>query len=110
MTIQWCGTGLSAVPGLKRLIGLGYPVCVWNRTVEKAQQVVGSYTTRIRQFDLESLRASLAEGDIVVSMLPGDWHVPIAEAAIGAKAHFVSSSYISPEMRALDDAAKAAGV
>ena len=110
MTIQWCGTGLSAVPGLKRLIGLGYPVCVWNRTVEKAEKVVGSYTKRIRQFDLETLRDSLAEGDIVVSMLPGDWHVPIAEAAIEAKAHFVSSSYISPEMRALDDAAKAAGV
>ena len=110
MTIQWCGTGLSAVPGLKRLIGLGYPVCVWNRTVEKAEKVVGSYTKRIRQFDLETLRDSLVEGDIVVSMLPGDWHVPIAEAAIEAKAHFVSSSYISPEMRALDDAAKAAGV
>ena len=72
MTIQWCGTGLSAVPGLKRLIGLGYPVCVWNRTVEKAQQVVGSYTTRIRQFDLESLRASLAEGDIGQHFPPSD--------------------------------------
>jgi saccharopine dehydrogenase (NADP+, L-glutamate forming) len=43
-------------------------------------------------------------------MLPGDWHVPIAEAAIAAGAHFVSSSYISPEMRALDAAAKEAGV
>jgi saccharopine dehydrogenase (NADP+, L-glutamate forming) len=43
-------------------------------------------------------------------MLPGDWHVPIAEMCINKGAHFVSSSYISPEMRALDDKARAAGV
>jgi saccharopine dehydrogenase (NADP+, L-glutamate forming) len=43
-------------------------------------------------------------------MLPGDWHVPLARAAIGAGAHFVSSSYIAPEMRALDQAAQEAGV
>ena len=43
-------------------------------------------------------------------MLPGDWHVPLAEAAIAAGANFVSSSYIAPEMRALDAAAKAADV
>ena len=46
----------------------------------------------------------------MVSMLPGDWHVPLAEKAIARKAHFVSSSYIAPEMRALDDAARDAGV
>jgi saccharopine dehydrogenase (NADP+, L-glutamate forming) len=43
-------------------------------------------------------------------MLPGDWHVPLAELAIAHNAHFVSSSYISPEMRALDDKARNAGV
>jgi saccharopine dehydrogenase (NADP+, L-glutamate forming) len=43
-------------------------------------------------------------------MLPGDWHVPLAEACIEEGAHFVSSSYISPQMRALDPAAKEAGV
>jgi saccharopine dehydrogenase (NADP+, L-glutamate forming) len=43
-------------------------------------------------------------------MLPGDWHVPLAELAIDHKAHFVSSSYIAPEMQALNDAALAAGV
>ncbi|WP_299284118.1 saccharopine dehydrogenase C-terminal domain-containing protein [uncultured Tateyamaria sp.] len=110
MTIHWCGTGLSAIPGLKRLIELGYPVTVWNRTVSKAQEAIGSYTTDIRPFDLNALSDTLSQGDTVVSMLPGDWHVPLAKAAIGAGAHFVSSSYIAPEMRALDMAAKEAGV
>lgn len=110
MTIHWCGTGLSAVPGLRRLIGEGRAVTVWNRTPEKARAAVGDLTEDIRAFDLGALAAALAPGDVVVSMLPGDWHVPIAEAAIAAGAHFVSSSYIAPEMRALDAAAKEAGV
>lgn len=110
MTIHWCGTGLSAIPGLKRLIGLGYPVTVWNRTVEKARGTIGDGGADIRLFDPEALAAALEPGDVVVSMLPGDWHVPLAEAGIRSGAHFVSSSYIAPEMRALDDAAKSAGV
>ena len=51
-------------------------------------------------------RTVLQPGDVVVSMLPGDWHVPLAELAIAKGAHFVVSSYIAPEMRALDDQAR----
>ena len=35
MTIHWCGTGLSAIPGLRRLIGAGHDVTVWNRSTDK---------------------------------------------------------------------------
>lgn len=110
MTIHWCGTGLSAIPGLRRLIEGGQKVTVWNRTVDKAREAVGDLTDDIRAFDLEAIGAALEPGDVVVSMLPGDWHVPLAELAIAKGANFVSSSYIAPEMRALDDKAKAAGV
>lgn len=109
MTIHWCGTGLSAIPGLRRLIEAGHDVAVWNRTREKAVAAVGDLTERIEAFDIDALAAALHPGDIIVSMLPGDWHVPLAELAIGAKAHFVSSSYISPEMKALDTKAREAG-
>ena len=30
MTIHWCGTGLSAIPGLRALIQDGQDVVVWN--------------------------------------------------------------------------------
>jgi saccharopine dehydrogenase-like NADP-dependent oxidoreductase len=39
---------------------------------------------------------------VAVSMLPADQHVSIARACLDKGAHFVSSSYIAPEMRALD--------
>ena len=82
MTVHWCGTGLSAIPGLRRLIEAGTEVTVWNRTVDKAKEAVGDLTSDIRTFDLPALEAALVPGDIVVSMLPGDWHVPLAKAAI----------------------------
>jgi saccharopine dehydrogenase-like NADP-dependent oxidoreductase len=110
MTIHWCGTGLSAIPGLRRLIEAGHDVTVWNRTVEKAQAEVGDLTDKIKAFDIDVLGAELTKGDVIVSMLPGDWHVPLAELAIAKGANFVSSSYIAPEMRALDDRARKAGV
>ena len=110
MTIHWCGTGLSAIPGLRRLIDAGHEVTIWNRTLEKAQDAVGDITQRIHVFDMDTLGAEIQAGDVIVSMLPGDWHVPLAELAIGKGAHFVSSSYIAPEMRDLDAKARASGV
>ncbi|MBS9717954.1 saccharopine dehydrogenase family protein [Pseudohalocynthiibacter aestuariivivens] len=110
MTIHWCGTGLSAIPGLRRLIEAGHKVTVWNRTIGKAQEAVGDLTDDIHVFSLDDLAAVLQSGDVAVSMLPGDWHVPLAELCISKGAHFVSSSYIAPEMRALDATARDAGV
>jgi saccharopine dehydrogenase-like NADP-dependent oxidoreductase len=110
MTIHWCGTGLSAIPGLRRLIEGGHDVVVWNRTLDKAKHTVGDLTQELRVFDKGALGSELTAGDVVVSMLPGDWHLPLAELAISKEAHFVSSSYIAPEMRALNGRAKKAGV
>ena len=105
MVVHWCGTGLSAIPGLKKLIMDGNDVIVWNRTVSKAMRALKDVQVTICEFDIKALEEKLAPKDIVVSMLPGDWHVPLAELAISKKTHFVSSSYISPEMRNLNNAA-----
>ncbi|WP_299840652.1 saccharopine dehydrogenase C-terminal domain-containing protein [uncultured Paracoccus sp.] len=110
MTIHWIGTGLSAIPGLRRLIREGRPVVVWNRTEAKAREAVGDLTDDIRAYSPEALAGAVTKGDIIVSMLPADQHVALARMAIDKGARFVSSSYIAPEMAALDAAAKAAGV
>ena len=110
MTIHWCGTGLSAIPGLRALIEDGLDVKVWNRTASKAQEAIGDLTDNIAAYDMDALSNELCAGDVVVSMLPGDHHAPLAKCAIANRAHFVSSSYIAPEMRDLDRAAKEAGV
>ena len=110
MTIHWCGTGLSSIPGLRRLIEAGHPVVVWNRTVEKARAEVGDIATDIRPYSLEALGAALQPHDIAVSMLPADQHVAIARLCLEKGANFASSSYIAPEMRALDEGFREAGL
>lgn len=110
MTIHWCGTGLSSVPGLRRLLEAGRDVTVWNRTAGEAQAAVGDLTDRIAVMDPEALAAALAPGDIVVSMFPADWHQRLADLALARRSHFVSSSYTTPEMRALDAMARETGV
>ena len=67
-------------------------------------------TKDIRPYSLEALTAALQPGDIAVSMLPADQHVSIAKACLAKGANFVSSSYIAPEMRALDAEFKAKGL
>ena len=110
--IHWCGAGLSAVPGIRRLIERSHTVTVWNRTLEKAKEATvglkGDFDTRV--FDMEALKTALMPGDLAVSMLPGDFHVPVAKICLDAGAHFISSSYISPEMAALDGVAREKGL
>ena len=105
--IHWLGTGLSAIPGLIKLIEDGSSVIVYNRTVETAAQALseieGDY--QIVPFSLKAIEKNAKAGDIVVSMLPGNFHVPVAELSLFLGAHFVSSSYISDEMRSLNNSA-----
>jgi len=110
MKIHWCGTGLSAIPGLRKLITDGHDIIVWNRTIEKAKSAVGDITNSIKEFNIHKLENQLEKGDIVVSMLPGEWHVPIAKLCLKCQSHFVSSSYISPEMRELHNLALKTGL
>jgi saccharopine dehydrogenase-like NADP-dependent oxidoreductase len=52
----------------------------------------------------------ISEADLVVSMLPAFLHPPVAEACVHHRKHFVSASYVSPELRALSEAADRSGV
>ena len=110
--IHWLGSGLSTVPGIRRLIERGHTVTVWNRTVEKAEAATAGMTGDfdIKAFSMEAFEADLQAGDLAVSMLPGDFHVAVADLCLNTGANFVSSSYIAPEMKALDAKAKEKGL
>ena len=111
-TIHWLGTGLSTVPGIRRLAQGPIPLVLWNRTLAKAEQAVAGLDkpVEIKAFDLDELAKAVQPGDILVSMLPGNWHPVIAKLALDKNAHFVSSSYIPPEITALGDLAKQKGL
>ncbi|MGV3632046.1 MAG: saccharopine dehydrogenase C-terminal domain-containing protein [Bacteroidota bacterium] len=52
----------------------------------------------------------IEKADLVISMLPARFHVEVARDCIALKKNIITPSYVSPEMRALDAEAKAAGI
>eukprot|EP00835_Amoeboradix_gromovi_P001912 NODE_98_length_21025_cov_0.475055.p1 type:complete len:744 gc:universal NODE_98_length_21025_cov_0.475055:7752-5521(-) len=52
----------------------------------------------------------IEESDIAVSLVPALYHVAIANSCLRKRKHFVSASYISEEMRKLNDQAKSLGL
>ncbi|WP_340677429.1 saccharopine dehydrogenase family protein [Paraglaciecola sp.] len=111
-TIHWLGAGLSSVPGIIALAKKTSPIIVWNRSVAKAQQTLKNDDVEIdiRQLDWDVLAQVVKPGDVLVSMLPATLHLTVAQFCLTHQTHFVSSSYIAADMRALDSAAKAAGL
>ncbi|WP_316859465.1 saccharopine dehydrogenase family protein [uncultured Cohaesibacter sp.] len=107
--IHWLGAGLSSVPGIRRLITKNDNVTLWNRTIEKAEAATkgleGAF--KVKQFTMQALADDVSKGDIVVSMLPATMHLQVANLCLEKGANFVSSSYISPEMAALDEKVRA---
>ena len=56
--IHWLGTGLSSIPGIRRITQNYENVTIWNRTLEKAQQSishVNKQNVTAKTFDIESL-------------------------------------------------------
>ncbi len=48
--------------------------------------------------------------DLVVSMLPARFHIEVAKDCVAFKTNLITPSYVSPEMQALDEEAKKAGI
>ena len=43
--IHWLGSGLSSIPGIRRLASNNYSLTVWNRTLSKAQKSIDHVKT-----------------------------------------------------------------
>ena len=54
--IHWLGTGLSSIPGIRRISQNYENVTIWNRTLEKAQQSIShvdKQNVTAKKFDIE---------------------------------------------------------
>ncbi len=61
-------------------------------------------------FKTEQRKKAIQSVDIIVSMLPARFHIEVAKDCIVFEKHLVTASYISEEIKALDDAAKSKGL
>ena len=61
-------------------------------------------------FNAEQRQEFVKKSDIVISMLPARFHIEVAKDCITFNKHMVTASYVSEEMKALDEAAKNKGL
>lgn len=89
-------------------------VTVADRSKELAANAVNNHErAKAIAFDVnnEEERTRLVdESDLIISMLPAHMHVAVAEDCVKFKKHMVTASYVSDEMKALNDKAIEAGV
>lgn len=109
------GAGLVSKPMVDYLLKNNFEVWVASRTVSKAENLVrGKDLGKAIAFDItkeeDKLDDLVPQVDLVVSLLPYIYHVKVAKACIRHKKHMVTASYVSEEMKALDEEAKQAGI
>ncbi|OLS31568.1 MAG: Lysine 6-dehydrogenase [Candidatus Thorarchaeota archaeon AB_25] len=109
------GAGLVARPYIQYLSDNGFHVIVASRTISKAERLIeGCDNTEAVAFNIvkddELLEKLTQKVDLVCSLLPYIFHVKAAKVAIRHKTHFCTTSYISDEMKALEDDANKAGI
>lgn len=108
------GAGMVVKPIVTHLLGKGIQVTVATRTKSKAEEMMGDHphgkALAWTVDDQDGLDKMIAEHDLTVSLLPYLHHVMVAKHCIRHKKNMVTTSYVKPEMKALDSEAKAAGI
>ena len=108
------GAGMVAKPLVRYLLDHDFQVKVATRTVSKAEKIIANHPKGIaEQLDVEDIakvEKFVSESDLCISLLPYIHHVMIAKFCVKHKKHCVTTSYVSKDMKALDNDARKANI
>ncbi len=108
------GAGMVVKPIVTYLLQKGYLVTVATRTKSKAEDMIQNHpngeAVSWTVEDLPKLDKMIASHDLTVSLLPWVHHIMVAEHCIKHRKNMVTTSYVKPEMQALDQKVKDAGI
>jgi saccharopine dehydrogenase-like NADP-dependent oxidoreductase len=108
------GAGMVSKPIVVYLLNKGYRVTLGDLDQSKAQAIIDNHDNgRAISFDVKNesaLSQLVQEHDITVSLLPWVFHPKVANYCLEYKKNMVTTSYVKPQMLALDAKAKEAGV
>lgn len=109
------GAGRVAGPLVRYLLNQpDLHLIIATRTIDKAEKLIAGHPRGIaRQLNVEdekALRAAVSEADLTISLLPWIHHIRVANICLKCAKHLVTTSYVKPEMRALDAAARKKGL
>ena len=101
-------------PIVTYLLEKGYHVTVATRTKSKADAMIQGHPNGTSVAwtvdDTGGLDQMIAGHDLCVSLLPWVHHIMVAKHCIRHKKNMVTTSYVKPEMKALDQEARDAGI
>lgn len=112
------GAGRSATSLIKYLLNEAasreWEVIVADYALQLAEEKVSGHPHgRALAFNInkeEERDAIVRQADVVISMLPARFHPSVATACLNYNKHLLTASYVSEDMRALDDQAKEKGL
>lgn len=112
------GAGKTSVYLIEYLIDLAsrnkWHVVVCDADIDAAKDKIGdSEHASAYELDITNAKARekhVREADIVISLMPPSLHILLAKDCLKHKKHLITSSYVSPEMKALHEEAEKAGI
>jgi saccharopine dehydrogenase-like NADP-dependent oxidoreductase len=109
------GAGMVSRPIVRYLLNQKeITICMASRTISKAEYIIDNHPNgkaiSLNISDDNLLEELIAESDVVVSLLPYMYHVKVAKYCIKHQKHLVTTSYVSEEMRELDQEARDNGI
>jgi len=108
------GAGLVARPIVRHLLESGIELTLASNTPDHALEILEGHPLGKSVYWTDDNEVLLNEmvmnNDLVVSLLPYVFHVKVAKCCIAHQKNMVTTSYVSPEMKALDHEAKQAGI
>ncbi|WBX71740.1 saccharopine dehydrogenase family protein [Tenacibaculum retecalamus] len=83
-------------------------------SIENATSIINNHKNataiELDVFNAAQRTEAVKNADIVISMLPARFHIEVAKDCINYNKHMVTASYVSDEMKALDEQAKTKGL
>ncbi len=112
------GAGLSSSSLIRYLLNnsdkYSWKIAVVDKDPELVKQKLGNHPNGIalsfNALNEEERAPEIQKADLVISMLPARFHVEIAKDCLKYKTHLITPSYISKEMKALDEEVKKEGL
>ncbi|MEM4728580.1 MAG: saccharopine dehydrogenase C-terminal domain-containing protein [Thermoplasmata archaeon] len=109
------GAGMISRPMVSYLLDhTKYPVVVASRTISKVRRILGGHprgeAKEVDATKADALEPLVRDAELVVSLLPYVYHPMVARICLKHGKHLVTTSYVSPAMRALDPDFKSAGL
>jgi saccharopine dehydrogenase-like NADP-dependent oxidoreductase len=112
------GAGRSATTLIKYLLDKSESedlfITICDLSEESAQKFTQGHPNakgiKLDVFDAPQRSEAIQSADLVISMLPARFHIEAAKDCVLYKKHLVTASYVSDEMQALNEDAKASGL